>query len=442
LYKLLGEAIADLDIQDRAVMLSPVGCAVFGYYYVDCGNVQTAHGRAPAVGTAIARLARDSIVISYQGDGDLASIGLAETLHAANRGERMAIFFVNNAVYAMTGGQLAPTTLIGQRTTTSPDGRSARMDGFPLHMCELVDQLAAPVYIERCSLADARRIRRARAAVRRALEIQKQRKGFAFVEFLSPCPTNMHCGGTEAANFVTQQMEPEFPLKRFRDCSSEAVPEPIRDFKYGREDLEAALQDYDSGVGGPVPAPDVPEVRIRLAGFGGQGVLSLGTMLAHAGQMARRFVTWFPSYGPEQRGGTASCSVVLSGQPIGTPVFTQSDILVALNGPALEKFGVLVPRDGLVLYDAKAAADYTSPTGAKCIPVPALELAAKSGTPRAANTAMLGALAGLGCLRLPESSLTESIALTLAGKPKLIPANRHAFAAAAAWVRERCAQPA
>jgi 2-oxoisovalerate ferredoxin oxidoreductase beta subunit len=252
----------------------------------------------------------------------------------------------------------------------------------------------------------------------------------------------MHCGGTEAANFVTQQMEPEFPLKRFRDCSSEAVPEPIRDFKYGREDLEAALQDYDSGVGGPVPAPDVPEVRIRLAGFGGQGVLSLGTMLAHAGQMARRFVTWFPSYGPEQRGGTASCSVVLSGQPIGTPVFTQSDILVALNGPALEKFGVLVPRDGLVLYDAKAAADYTSPTGAKCIPVPALELAAKSGTPRAANTAMLGALAGLGCLRLPESSLTESIALTLAGKPKLIPANRHAFAAAAAWVRERCAQPA
>ncbi len=437
LYKLIGEAIADLGIQDRSVLLSPVGCAVFGYYYVDCGNVQTAHGRAPAVGAAIARLAQNSIVISYQGDGDLASIGLGETLHAANRGERMVIFFVNNAVYAMTGGQLAPTTLIGQRTTTTPEGRTAQVDGFPLHMCELVDQLATPVYIERCSLADARRIRKARTAVRKALEIQRDRKGFAFVEFLSPCPTNMHCSSTEAADFVTQQMEPEFPLKRFRDRSAEATPAPVREVKYGREDLEAVLRDYDSGVGDPVPAPDVPEVRIRLAGFGGQGVLSLGTMLAHAGQMARRFVTWYPSYGPEQRGGTSNCSVTLSGQPIGTPAFMHPDVLVALNGPALEKFGPEVLASGLILYDAKAATAYVSPNGAKCIAVPALELAASCGTPRAANTAMLGALAGLDSLRLPESSFSEAMAMALAGKPKLIPANRDVFAAAAAWVRER-----
>ena len=209
LHKLIGEGLADLKLQDRTIFISPVGCGVFAYYYFDCGNVQVAHGRAPAVGTGLARMLDDAVVVSYQGDGDLCSIGLNETIHAANRGERMVIFFVNNAIYGMTGGQMAPTTLLGQKTTTSPYGRAACDSGFPIHACELLNQLPAPVYIERCSLADAQRIRKARKAVRRALEVQRDRKGFAFVEFLSPCPTSLHCSAVDAANFVTEQMEKE-----------------------------------------------------------------------------------------------------------------------------------------------------------------------------------------------------------------------------------------
>ena len=141
LHKLIGEAMIDLGIQDRCVVISPVGCAVFAYYYLDCGHVQAAHGRAPAVGTGISRAEDDAVVISYQGDGDLASIGLNETIQAANRGEKMAVFFVNNTVYGMTGGQMAPTTLIGEVTATTPQGRDARDMGYPIHMCELLDTL-------------------------------------------------------------------------------------------------------------------------------------------------------------------------------------------------------------------------------------------------------------------------------------------------------------
>ena len=144
LHKLIGEAMADLGIQDRTIMISPVGCSVFAYYYFDCGNIQVAHGRAPAVATGVSR-ATDNIVISYQGDGDLASIGLNETLQAANRGEKMAVFFINNTVYGMTGGQMAPTTLVGEKTVTCPDGRDPMTQGYPLHMCELVSSLKAPV---------------------------------------------------------------------------------------------------------------------------------------------------------------------------------------------------------------------------------------------------------------------------------------------------------
>ncbi|NOQ49004.1 MAG: ketoisovalerate oxidoreductase, partial [Methanococcoides sp.] len=138
IHKLIGEAMDDLGIQDRSVMISPVGCAVFAYYYFDCGNLQVAHGRAPAVGTGISRAQDNAVVISYQGDGDLASIGLNETMQAANRGEKMAVFFVNNTVYGMTGGQMAPTTLIGEKTVTCPDGRDPRFAGYPLHMCEIL----------------------------------------------------------------------------------------------------------------------------------------------------------------------------------------------------------------------------------------------------------------------------------------------------------------
>ena len=173
LHKLIGEAMADLGIQDRCVVISPVGCAVFAYYYLDSGHVQAAHGRAPAIATGISRAEDNAIVISYQGDGDLASIGLNETIQAANRGEKLAVFFINNTVYGMTGGQMAPTTLIGEVTATTPAGRDPRDQGYPIHISEILDTLKAPVFIERASLSDIEHIRKARRAVRKALEIQR-----------------------------------------------------------------------------------------------------------------------------------------------------------------------------------------------------------------------------------------------------------------------------
>src|SRR6516162_11297531 len=166
-----------MGVQDRSIFVSPVGCSVFAYYYFDMGNVQAAHGRTPAVATALKRANPGSMVIAYQGDGDLAAIGTAEIIHAANRGEKITVFFVNNAIYGMTGGQMAPTTLVGQTSTTSPWGRRPNNEGFPIHMAELLATLEAPVFIERVSLGDNKNIIKARKAVRKAIENQKNGKG-------------------------------------------------------------------------------------------------------------------------------------------------------------------------------------------------------------------------------------------------------------------------
>ena len=189
IHKMLAKAIDELGIQDRAVLISPVGCSVFAYYYFDVGNVQAAHGRAPAVGTAIKRSHPNSIVISYQGDGDLSAIGSAEILHAANRGESVTVIFVNNAIYSMTGGQVAPTTLLGQKSTTTPTGRTIANQGYPLRVSELLATLQAPVYIERVGLGDNKQIAQAAHAIRKAVENQVRGLGFSFIEVLSPCPT-------------------------------------------------------------------------------------------------------------------------------------------------------------------------------------------------------------------------------------------------------------
>src|ERR1700756_3714770 len=215
-HKLIAEAIEEMGIQDKTIFVSPVGCSVFAYYYFDVGNVQAAHGRAPAVATAVKRTCPDKIVISYQGDGDLAAIGTAEIVHAANRGEKITVFFVNNGIYGMTGGQMAPTTLVGQKSTTSPWGRRPANEGFPLHMAELLATLEAPAYIERVALSDNKNIMKARRAIRRALEIQKSGRGFSFVEILSPCPTIWGKDPVEARRWVLESMTPTFSLNVFR----------------------------------------------------------------------------------------------------------------------------------------------------------------------------------------------------------------------------------
>ena len=209
-------------------------------------------------------------MILYQGDGDLASIGLNETIQAANRGEKMAVFFVNNTVYGMTGGQMAPTTLVGEKTITCPTGRDPSYTGYPMHMCELLDNLQAPVFIERVSVSDPKHIRKARRAVKKALEIQRDGKGYAFVEVLSPCPTNLRLDVKGTEDFINHEMAREFPLKNFRNRSHEVEPlcRAQSDFS-----LEALNHIFEVDQESTMEAIDDPEFQckvVKMAGFGGQ----------------------------------------------------------------------------------------------------------------------------------------------------------------------------
>jgi 2-oxoisovalerate ferredoxin oxidoreductase beta subunit len=434
LHKLIGEAMADLGIQDRCVVLSPVGCAVFAYYYLDCGHLQCAHGRAPAIATGISRAEDNAIVMAYQGDGDLASIGLNETIQAANRGEKLAVFFINNTVYGMTGGQMAPTTLIGEVTATTPTGRDPRDMGYPIHICELLDTLKAPVYIERVSLSDIEHVRKARRAVRKALEIQRDKKGYAFVEFLSPCPTILRMDVKEVQKFINEQMEKEFPLKKFRDRSAEVQPVVRAASDFSRESLDKVFGCTSMQCVEMLNDPEFQLKGVKIAGFGGQGVLSMGMALAQAAFGSGRFVSWYPDYGPEQRGGTSNCSVIISGLPIGSPVVDHPDVLVAFNRPSLEKFAPTVKKGGVILYDSLAG-QFNAPEGVKAISVPATQIAAEKGVQQAANTAMFGALMQAGNLGLPQEAYGNAFKVTFAKKPKLISKNLEILEAGAQAVK-------
>ncbi|OPX97015.1 MAG: 2-oxoglutarate oxidoreductase subunit KorB [Syntrophorhabdus sp. PtaU1.Bin002] len=436
LHKLIAEAMVALGVQDRCILLSPVGCAVFAYYYVDCGHVQAAHGRAQAVATGISRAEDGAIVLSYQGDGDLASIGLNETIQAANRGEKIAVFFVNNTVYGMTGGQMAPTTLIGEATITSPGGRDPVQSGFPIHMCELLDTLRAPVYIERVSLSDVPHIHRARHAVRRALEIQRDGKGYAFVEVLSPCPTALRMDALAMEQFINEKMEKEFPLKLFRDRSKDTEPIHRPRSDYSKDTLDRIFGCTEETLRAEAFEDTAFETKgIKIAGFGGQGVLSMGLALAQCAYDSRRYVSWYPDYGPEQRGGTSNCSVVISGSPIGSPVVDHPDVLVAFNRPSLVKFAPTVAKGGLIICDSLVG-DYAVPEGIRAIAVPATEIATEMGVPQAINVVMLGALMEVGGLGLPGEAYSGALFEVFARRPELLSLNRKLLEKGAKAARE------
>jgi 2-oxoglutarate ferredoxin oxidoreductase subunit beta len=215
-HKILAEVIETLGIRERTIGVAPVGCSVLAYFYLNFDITEAAHGRTPAVATGIKRALPDRIVFAYQGDGDLAAIGMAETIHTANRGEKITVVFVNNAVYGMTGGQMAPTTLPGQKTATSPEGRDIETMGPPIRMCELLNTLGKPYYIERVALDGPRGVRQARQALMTAFECQVQGKGYSFVEILSPCPIYQRLSPVEAMEFVGEQMAAYFPVGVFR----------------------------------------------------------------------------------------------------------------------------------------------------------------------------------------------------------------------------------
>jgi len=390
-HKLIAEALQDLGLQDKTIFVSPVGCSVFAYYYFDVGNVQVAHGRAPASATGIKRSCPDKIVISYQGDGDLAAIGTAEIVHAANRGEKITVFFLNNGIYGMTGGQMAPTTLVGQKSTTSPWGRRPSNEGFPIHMAELLATLEAPAYIERVALSDNKNIMKARRAIRKALEIQRDGAGFSFVEILSPCPTIWGKDPVEARRWVLDKMTPTFPLNVFRDrrpeipAGNEPPQRPVADVleitpKAGKQDSK------------PKHTHHFKDVKIKIAGFGGQGVLLLGQLLIEMGMRESLEVSWLPSYGPEMRSGSAHCHVCLSKERIGSPLVSRPDVLVAMNEYSLRKFAHEVASGGLILYNgASVPPDFAAP-GVQVVPIPAAEIADKLGSTKATNIVMMGAL--------------------------------------------------
>ncbi|NLF95019.1 MAG: ketoisovalerate oxidoreductase [Oligosphaeraceae bacterium] len=436
LHKLIGEALADFDLQDRSVMISPVGCAVFAYYYFDCGNIQVAHGRAPAVATGLSR-ATDKVVISYQGDGDLASIGLNETLQAANRGEKMAVFFVNNTVYGMTGGQMAPTTLIGEKTVTCLGGRDPLTQGYPLHLCELINNLQAPVFIERVALSDPANIRKARKAIRKALEIQRDGKGYTFVEVLAPCPTNLGLSSEANNNWINNEMSQEFPVQNFRDRSESTTLLQRSDSDFSRASLDQLFA--VDAIATPLACPPAKgEAGVKIAGFGGQGVLSLGIMLTQAAQAAGRSVSWYPSYGPEQRGGTSNCSVIISDQAIGSPVVYHPDLLIAMNLPSLERFKHDVKPGGVIMYDA-VMGEVELPAGIKGVAVPAQSLAEQAGNPKGANTIMFGVMLALGITGLPDEAFVKALEENFAKKPKLIGPNVALLEVARSWVAKQVA---
>ena len=217
IHKLVAESLEELDVGGKTVGVAPVGCSVMAYDYFACDMVEAPHGRAPAIATGLKRALPDGVIFTYQGDGDLAAIGTAETVHAATRGENITVIFVNNAIYGMTGGQMAPTTLPGQVTQTTPYGRDVTTAGFPVRVCEMLATLSGVAYAERVSVDTVPNIRKAKAAIKKAFETQIAKKGFSIVEVLSTCPTNWGLTPEEALEWLRNNMMPYYPLGVYQD---------------------------------------------------------------------------------------------------------------------------------------------------------------------------------------------------------------------------------
>ena len=424
-HRYLADAIGRLGIQDRTVAVSPVGCAVFLYYYLDVGSTQAAHGRASAVALGHKLANPGSVVVSYQGDGDLASIGLTEILQVAQLGAPLTVVFVNNAVYGMTGGQLAPTTLLGQKTTTSPRGRDRTM-GQPLRMAELVASLDGPVYVERVALFDAKQRVRAARAIEKALRYQVEDRGFSFVEVLAECPTHLRRSPLEAQRWVRDEMLPVFPLGVKKDLPEArwgAWPAPRFDPGPILEALEARP-----------PADDPPAASLRargglgvkLAGAGGDGAQTAAALVARAAIAEGFDATHIPCYGPESRGGTSFADVRLAADEVLAPEVPCPDALVAFNAPSLARFAPTVAPGGVVVYDSAVIRAPALAPGVRAAAVPCARIAAELGNPLVKNAVALGALhvaAGL----LSDATFLQTIREALAKSATVAELNVEAF---------------
>ncbi len=428
LHKLIAEAIVDLKMQDKMVIISPVGCSVFAYYYFDAYGISVPHGRAPSVATGIIRAQPDNFVISYQGDGDLGAIGYNNFIQAANRGENMTVCFVNNAIYGMTSGQMAPTTLLGQKTATTPYGRQSDNEGFPLKVAEMIAELTSPIYVERVALTSPKNIRTARKALRKGLQNMKDKKGFSLIEFLSGCPINLKKTAKETDEFIENKMIPYFPLGCLKDIAEERQSIIRKKVIYDKDKVKAVLF-KEIKEGSEKSTMLRKDLRIKCAGFGGQGVLSLGMMIASIAHTREIKVSWLPSYGPEMRGGTANCSVVLSNECIGAPKVENPNIFIAMNQPSMDKFLSSVQPNGIVIYDSVHVATPIK-ENVRFLAVRASEIAKNIGNIQCANSAILGAFSAiLNQIEQKDYELAfeEAVKATFVLKPDLIDINLKAF---------------
>ncbi len=428
-HKFLAEAIEELGVEDRTVAISPVGCAVFMYYYLDVGNTQAAHGRAPAVALGHKMANPRSIVISYQGDGDLAAIGLAEIMQAAQMGLPMTFVFINNAIYGMTGGQMAPTTLVGQRTTTTPEGRG-RLTGHPLRMAETLGQMDGPMYVERVALFDNKQRTRAKKAILKALRLQVENRGLGFVEVLSECPIHLHMTPVEAEAWVRDEMVPMFPLGVKKDL--DVAPW----FELGTPSFEPDR--VASAIGGGTEAPErfgkgfpdhihAEDIAIKFAGAGGDGAQTIALLTTRTAINEGYDSTYIPSYGPESRGGTSYADVHVAVGEVLSPACPEPHILVAFNAPSVDKFGPTVQRGGIVLYDSTVVS--TPPSldpSVRVYGVPFTQIADDLGKKMVKNVVALGALRAASQV-FPRESFLAAIRETLQKDCAMLALNEEAF---------------
>ncbi len=429
IHKYVAEAIEELGIQDRTVAISPVGCAVFMYYYMDVGNTQAAHGRAPAVAIGHKTANPEAVVLSYQGDGDLASIGLAEIMQACQIGMPITFIFVNNAIYGMTGGQMAPTTLPGQKTTTTPEGRG-RLTGEPLRMAEIVSQIDGPVYVERCALFDNKQRMRTKKAIKKALTLQIENRGLSFVEILSECPTHLKMTPTDAEEWVKNEMTRYFPLGVKKDETVEpwfSLGPP----RFDPDEVVGVLGATNTAperFGGGFPSHiDDQDIEIKFAGAGGDGAQTIAMITTRTAINEGWDSTHIPSYGPESRGGTSYADVHIARDEVLSPSSPHPHLLVAFNAPSLDKFGPTVRRGGVIVYDSSVVEKPpTLDDSIRMIGVPCTAIAQDLGKRMVKNTVALGAMQAATGLFPPESFLA-TLRQSLASKCSVLELNEEAF---------------
>ncbi len=429
-HKFLADAIDELGIQDRTVAISPVGCSVFLYYYFDVGNSQAAHGRAPVVALGHKFANPESVVISYQGDGDLASIGLAETIATAQLGAPITVIFINNAIYGMTGGQMAPTTLMGQPSATSPSGRNQYM-GQPLKMAEIMAGLDGPIYVERVALYDAKQRIKAKKAIQKGIKLQMEGKGYSFIEVLSECPTHLKMSPEDTEKWVKEVMEKVYPLGVKKEVA--AAPWFKRNApSFNGEKLLGligATSDHPERFCSCFPSHVAPhDISLKLAGSGGDGAQTAAMLIAKAASNEGFDATHIPSYGPESRGGTSYADVHVAEEEVLNPGSHNPQILLAFNAPSLAKFGPAVRKGGTIIYDSSVISEVpVLDPSIKLFPVPLTGIATDLGKALVKNIVALGALQAATNL-FPRNTFLSTIRTALKDKSALIPLNEEAFA--------------